>query len=187
MGLLQADLPGDEDRPADAAAAGKLKALWAIGYDVLLTNANAQATREALGRLDFVIVQDLFLNETAREFSSVFLPATFSLEKGGTFMKAERRVQRVRRAIAPRGEAKSDWEIVCEVARVMGKGEGFVSHSAEEIWDEVRAVWPAGRDITYERLERGGLQWPCPGEDPPGTRLLHANSFPVGAAANRLP
>jgi formate dehydrogenase major subunit len=167
----------------DAAGAGKLKALWAIGYDVLLTNANAAATREAMRKLELVVVQDMFLNETAREFGTVFLPAASSFEKDGTFMNAERRVERVRRVIEPRGEAKSDWEIICAVARAVGAGEHFAFHSAEEIWDEVRAVWPAGHGITYARLERAGLQWPCPSEDHPGTTLLHAETFPVGKRA----
>jgi formate dehydrogenase major subunit len=79
----------------DSAAAGKLKALWAIGYDIALTNADTTATERALRSLDFVIVQDMFMNETARQFGSVFLPAASSFERDGTFMNAERRIQRV--------------------------------------------------------------------------------------------
>ena len=108
----------------DAAEAGKLKALWTIGYEIALTNANFAATERALRSLDFLIVQDMFLNETAR-FGSLFLPATSSFEKDGTFMNAERRVQRVRRAIEPVGESKPDWKIICEVAAAMGKGQFF--------------------------------------------------------------
>ena len=167
----------------DAAAAGKLKALWAIGYDILLTNANAHTTRQAMQNLELVIVQDMFLNETAKEFGTVFLPAASSFEKDGTFMNAERRVQRVRQAIAPLGQAKSDWEIICAVARAMGKGEFFAFQSAEEIWNEVRAVWTVGSGISYERIEKSGLQWPCPSEDHPGTTLLHKESFPIGKKA----
>lgn len=167
----------------DAAAAGRLTALWAIGYDILLTNANAHTTRAALQKLELVIVQDLFLNETAREFGTVFFPAASSFEKDGTFMNAERRVQRVRQAIAPRGAAKADWEILCEVARALGKSEGFAFQSAEAIWNEVRAVWPVGSGISYERLEQSGLQWPCPDESHPGTTLLHQKSFALGPQA----
>jgi formate dehydrogenase major subunit len=170
-------------RMLDAAAAGSLKALWAVGYDVLLTNPNVAATREALGALELVVVQDLFLNETAREFGTVFLPAASPFEKDGTFMNAERRVQRVRAALEPAGGSRPDWQIVCDVAREMGKGELFDFHSAREIWDEVRAVWPAGAGISYDRLEKGGLQWPCPSEDHPGTTVLHADSFPHGPRA----
>ena len=173
----------------DAAEQGKLKALWTIGYDVGLTNANATATQRALRSLDFLIVQDLFLNETARQCGSVFLPATSSFEKDGTFMNSERRIQRVRKAIAPAGESKHDWEIICAVARAMGKGEFFSYNSVEDAWNEVRSVWPDGRGISYRRLDHGGLQWPCPSEDHSGTEVIHGNSFSVGpkAALRRVP
>ncbi len=173
----------------DAAEAGKLRALWAIGYDVALTNANTNATERALRSLDLVIVQDLFLNETARQFASVFLPASSSFERDGTFMNAERRIQRIRKAIEPVGQSKPDWEIICTLAKAMGKGDFFAYASAEEIWNEIRAVWPAGNGITYRRLDDGGLQWPCPNEDDPGAEVLHAESFPIGkkAALRRIP
>lgn len=165
----------------EAATAGRFKALWAIGYDILMTNPNAHETRRALEQVDFVIVQDLFLNATAREFGDVFLPAASSFEKDGTFMNGERRIQRVRGAAKPRGQARSDWEIVCAVAKAMGKGEHFAYRSAQEIWDEVRSLWPEGAGISYERLDRlGGLQWPCYREDDPGTPFLHAEHFTHG-------
>ena len=162
----------------DAARDGRLKALWAAGYDILLTNADANATAAALRSLDLVVVSDMFLNETAREFAHVFLPAASPFEKDGTFMNAERRVQRVRKVLEPAGSSKADWEIVCGVARAMGRGELFNFVSPEEVWDEVRVVWPAGRGMTYARMDEGGLQWPCPSEDHPGTEVLHAESFP---------
>ena len=167
----------------DSAERGKLKALWAIGYDIALTNANAAATERALSSLDFLIVQDLFLNETARQFGSVFLPAVSSFEKDGTFMNAERRVQRVRKAIGPTGESKPDWEIICAIAKAMGKDEFFSYNSVEEVWNEVRSVWSAGRGISYRRLDHGGLQWPCSSEEHPGTEVMHGDSFPAGAKA----
>ena len=167
----------------DSAAAGKLKALWAIGYDVFLTNANTNATESALRSLELVIVQDMFLNETAREFGSVFLPAASSFERDGTFMNAERRIQRIRKAIEPVGQAKPDWEIICATAQKMGQGAFFSYGSAAEIWDEIRSVWGAARGITYARLEAGGLQWPCPAEEHPGTEMLHAETFPLGKTA----
>ena len=167
----------------DAAKAGALKALWTIGYDIALTNADFTATERALISLDFVVVQDMFLNETARRFGSLFLPATSGFEKDGTFMNAERRVQRVRKAIDPVGESKADWKIICEVAAAMGKGQFFHYRSVEEIWNEIRLVWPAGYGITYQRLENEGLQWPCPNEDNPGTEVMHVESFPVGKKA----
>jgi len=167
----------------DAAEAGQLKALWTIGYDIALTNANFTATERALSSLDFVIVQDMFLNETARRFGSIFLPATSSFEKDGTFMNAERRVQRIRKAIEPIGESKPDWKIICAIAAAMGKGQFFDYDSVEEIWDEIRVVWPVGYGITYERLDDKGLQWPCPGENHPGTEVMHVESFPIGKKA----
>lgn len=168
----------------DAAETGQFKALWAIGYDIALTNPNAHVTKRALQRLDSIIVQDMFLNETAKEFGTVFLPAASSFEKDGTFMNAERRIQRVRKAIEPVGASKSDWEIICDVARAMGKGALFNFSSAEQIWNEIRSVWKAGAGITYERLERGGLQWPCPAENHPGTEVLHVESFSIGKRAS---
>ena len=167
----------------DAAIEGRFKALWAIGYDVLFTNPRASATRRALGALDLLVVQDLFLNETAREFLHVFLPACSSFEKDGTFMNAERRIQRVRAAIEPVGQSRPDWAIVGDVARAMGQGGAFAYESAEAIWDEVRQVWPAVAGITYARLDREGLRWPCPSEDHPGTDILHRDAFPHGVRA----
>jgi len=167
----------------DAAADGKLKALWCIGYDILLTNANTPATRRALGQLELLVVQDLFLNETARAHAHVFLPVASSFGKDGTFMNAERRVQRVRRALAPPGDARADWEILCDSARRLGYAAQFGFTSAESIWNEVRAVWPQGAGMTYSRLESGGLQWPCPDVDHPGTTILHTTQFPIGPRA----
>lgn len=100
----------------DDADSGRLRALWAIGYDIALTNPDADRTRRALGKLELVVVQDLFLTETARAVGHVFLPAASSFERDGTFMNAERRVQRVRAAITPRGDARPDWQILCAFA-----------------------------------------------------------------------
>jgi formate dehydrogenase major subunit len=171
----------------DAAAAGRLKALWAVGYDILLTNPNAAATRHALAALDLLVVQDMFLNETAREFAHVFLPACSSFEKDGTFMNAERRVQRVRRAIRPLGRSRPDWDIVCQMAHAMGRGAHFQYEEAEAIWEEIRSVWPDGRGMTYARLEQGGLQWPCPSDDHPGTAILHRERSGSGWRARLRP
>jgi len=183
----QAPIPTHEGldliKMIDAADRGALKAMWAIGYDVLLTNPDTHRTRRALGKLDVLIVQDLFMNETARELATVVLPACSSFEKDGTFMNAERRIQRVRAAIAPRGEARADWQILCAVAAAMSHPHGFSFASPREIWDEIRRVWPASAGITYDRLERGGLQWPCPADDHPGTPRLHAAAFAAAVTA----
>jgi formate dehydrogenase major subunit len=170
----------------DAARSGQLKALWAIGYDVLLTNPNTTATLRALQSLELVVVQDMFLTETARVCATVFLPACSSFEKDGTFMNAERRVQRVRAAIRPVGESRPDWQILAEIGRAMGS-RGFAYTSPEDIWNEVRALCDGARGMTYDRLADHGLQWPCPREDHPGTALLHRDRFVAGPRAPLQP
>ena len=174
----------------DAAAVGSLRALWAFGYDVYLSLANATATRAALGRLDFVIIQDLFMNETAREFGGVFLPAASFLERDGTFMNSDRRVQRVRRALSPRGDSRPDWWIIREIARrIAGEGAGFDFEGPEAIWNEVRSLWPAGAGLSYARIDSASPHWPCPTEDHPGTPILHTERFTIGerAALRNIP
>jgi formate dehydrogenase major subunit len=167
----------------DAARAGRVKALWVIGYDVLLTNANAHDTARAFAAMDFVVVQDLFMTETARQYGSVFLPACSSFEKDGTFMNAERRIQRVRRALQPLGSSKPDWTIIADLARAMGHPQGFAFAEVADIWNEVRAGCAGARGMTYERLGRAGLQWPCPDEAHPGTPILHVGAFSSGSPA----
>lgn len=167
----------------DAAGRGELRALWAIGYDVYFSNANANVSANALKNIELLIVQDLFLTETAREFANVFFPACSSYEKDGTFMNSERRVQRIRQAIPVVGNSKPDWQIIDELATRMGKGEFFAFSDPEAIWDEVRKVWKAGSGISYARIEHAGLQWPCKSEDDPGTTILHQKSFPIGERA----
>jgi formate dehydrogenase major subunit len=123
------------------------------------------------------------MNETAKEFGHVFLPAASSFEKDGTFMNGERRIQRVRKAVATRGQSMPDWQIICEVAKAMGKGALFDYDDAEEIWDEVRSVWPAVAGITYAKLDDQGIQWPCPTLKHPGTDVLHIDRFAGGRTA----
>jgi formate dehydrogenase major subunit len=168
----------------DAARDGKLKALWAIGYDVFLSNANAHQTAKAFENLELCIVQDLFFNETGKKFAHVFLPAASSFEKDGTFMNAERRVQKVRKTIEPLGDSRTDWKILCDIAEELGKGDFFRYESAEEIWNEVRTVWQNAFGITYQRIETKGLQWNCPDETHLGTQILHVDSFTSGKTTN---
>ena len=156
--------PGlDAMQMVEAAAAGTLEGLWVIGWDILLTNPDTNVTERAFANLDLVVVQDLFLNETAREIGTVFLPACSTFEKDGTFMNSERRIQRVRAAIDPLGELQTRLgSAAAWPAAALGHGDQFSYSSAQEIWDEVRQVWPTGAGISYERLEREhGLQWPC--------------------------
>jgi formate dehydrogenase major subunit len=167
----------------DAASKGTLKALWAVGYDIYQTLPNANATAEALRNLDLLIVQDLFLNETAKAFGSVFLPAASAFERDGTFMNSDRRVQRVRKVVAPPGEARPDAWIVAELAKRMVAARHFAFPDAESVWNEVRAVWPASAGLSYPRVEGENLHWPCPAENHPGTPVLHENTFALGLRA----
>jgi len=173
------DAPGlDAIEMLDAAAAGRFKGLWVVGWDLALTQPNAHGTGEALANLDLLVVQDLFLNETARRFATVFLPAASAFEKDGTFMNSERRVQRVRSTVVPPGDAKPDWEIVCLLAGALGRADLFDYRSPADIWEEIRRVWTPGAGMTHRRLEApGGLQWPCPDEHHPGTTILHTDRF----------
>lgn len=161
----------------------RLRVLWAIGYDILLTNPDMSSTRKALKKMDAVIVQDMFLNQTAREFGTIFLPACSSFEKDGTFMNAERRIQRVRAALPPIGESRPDWEIICSIAHAMSKGKYFSYTTPQTVWDEIRTMWPAVAGISYQRLEGGGIQWPCSDETHPGTTMLHQSEFASGRKA----
>lgn len=167
----------------DTAALGNLKAMWIVGFDVYFTMPDSSHTEKAFRNLDLLIVQDMFLTETAKRFANVFLPVASSFEKEGTFMNSERRIQRIRKVIPAPENVKSDWEIVCAMAGKMNKKELFNYVSAEEIWNEIRLAWKAVFGITYQRIENNGLQWPCPGENHPGTEILHEKDFPIGDRA----
>ncbi|THU38254.1 formate dehydrogenase subunit alpha [Niastella caeni] len=162
----------------EAASSGRLKAMWITGYDVFFTMPDANHTKHAFEKLDFVIVQDMFMNETAEKFADVFLPCASSFEREGTFMNAERRIQKVRKIIPVPPNVKPDWEIVCNMAVAMGRRELFNFSTAQDIWNEIRSTWAAVYGITYDRLENGGIQWPCPTTRHHGTTILHTESFP---------
>lgn len=161
---------------------GRIRAMYIIGENPVISDPDSSHVEEALKKLEFLVVQDIFLTETAR-LADVVLPATTFAEKDGTFTNTERRVQRVRRAIEPVGESRPDWWIVCEIASRMG-GKGFAFQSPAEIMQEIAAVTPQYAGITYERLELGGLQWPCPAKEHPGTPFLYKEKFstPSGKA-----
>jgi len=163
----------------DAALEGRLKGLWIIGYDVAQTDPNLKKVREALSHLEFLVVQDLFLSETAK-FAHLVLPAASFLEKDGTFTNLERRIQRVRKAVEPPEDILQDWEVVSEVATRMGVPMRYDHPS--EIMDEIARLAPSLAGVSYARLEREGLQWPVPAADHPGTPLMHADRFPRGRA-----
>jgi formate dehydrogenase alpha subunit len=172
----------------EAFLSGDIRAMYVVGENPLLSEPDLHHAEKAFAQLDFLVVQDLFLHETA-ERADVFLPAAAFAEKEGTFTNSERRVQRVRAAIAPPGDARPDWWIAAElakrVARRLGRDVGtqFDWRSASEIFDELARLTPFLRGMSHARLDReGGLQWPCPSPDHPGTRFLYAESFPLGKA-----
>jgi len=162
----------------EAAYRKDMKALYVIGENPVLSDADVQHVREALAQLEFLVVQDIFLSETAK-FADVVLPAASFAEKDGTFTNTERRVQRVRRAIEPIGDSKPDWWIICQVAQKLG-AKGFDYAHPSTIMEEIRNLTPSYGGISYQRLENGGLQWPCPTDDHPGTPILHTNIFVRG-------
>ncbi len=161
----------------DMAVYGKLKAMYVMGEDPVLTDADANHVHKAMSSLDFLVVQDLNLTETAR-YADVFLPAACYAEKDGTFTNTERRVQRVRKAVEPPGQCRSDIDIICELSRRLGYEMGY--RSAQDVFGEIRTVVGSYAGMTYQRLGTIGLQWPCPDTEHPGTRFLHAESFPRG-------
>jgi len=162
----------------EAAAEGRLKALYVMGENPVLSDPDANHVEEALKKLDFLVVQEVFLSETA-QLADVVLPATVFAEKDGTFTNTERRVQRVRRAVEPPGEARLDWQVCSEVAVRMGYEMRYPNVDA--IADEMASLIPQYRGITCERLEElGSLQWPCPSCDHPGTPILHSERFTRG-------
>jgi len=175
-GCALSDSPGlTHTEIFDAVHSGKINALYLVGENPFLSEANSSHTIEAMEKTDFLVVQDIFLSETA-ELAHVVLPAASFAEKDGTFTNTERRVQRVRKVIEPVGGAKPDWWIACEIAKRLN-GKGFDFSSPNEVMEEISSLVLSYGGISYERLERGGLQWPCPSEDHPGTQILHTERF----------
>jgi formate dehydrogenase alpha subunit len=151
--------------------------LYVIGANPMASAPNTNRVREMLASKELLVVQDIFMTETA-ELADIVLPATVWVEKDGTVTEVDRRVQRIGKAVDPPGEARPDWEIFCELARIMGTEGGFDYTSPEEIFEEIRKTVPQYSGITYERLKKaGGIQWPCPSEDHPGTDTMFAEQF----------
>jgi predicted molibdopterin-dependent oxidoreductase YjgC len=162
--------------------------MYVVGENPLLSEPDLHHAEKAIEQLDFLVVQDLFLHETA-ERAHVFLPAAAFAEKEGTFTNSERRVQRVRAALAPPGEARPDWWITAELAKRVARrlgldvGRQFDYAGPAAIFDEMARLTPFLAGLSHARLDReGGLQWPCPTPEHPGTRFLYAESFPRGRA-----
>ena len=177
------------------AETGEIKAIYVIGENPVMSDPDTEHVKKCIESLGFLVVQDIFLSETAR-LADVVLPAVSFAEKDGTFTNTERRVQRVRKAIEPIGESRADWEILCDLAkRVQERDPGLqptdvryprgafasweYSHPSE-IMDEIAALTPIYGGISYERIQESGLQWPCPTADHPGTLVLHSARFSRG-------
>jgi len=154
-----------------------IKFMYVMGENPMVSEPNLTHFEHTMEKLDFLVVQDIFLTETA-EVADVVLPATCFAEKEGSFTNSERRVQRVRKATDAPGEARSDWEILNEIMKRMGYKNSFTT--AKEVMDEFASVTPKYGGINYERIEEVGLQWPCPTVDHPGTKYLHKDSFAKG-------
>ncbi len=152
---------------------GRVKALYLVGENPAQTEPNAHHVEEGLAGCEFIVSQDIFLNDSTRAYADVVLPASSFAEKDGTFTNTERRVNRVRKALDCPGEAREDWRIVCDLAHALG-GSWPAYASPEEVWDELADLAPNWSGIRYPRIEEHGIQWPCTDADDPGTPYLHA-------------
>jgi formate dehydrogenase major subunit len=162
---------------AEAARARKLRAMYIIGENPLISDPDLHHARESLGKLDFLVVQDIFLTETAK-LAHVVLPSASFAEKEGTFTNTERKVQRIRKAVKTPGAAREDRQIISEIAARMGYPMAY--DSAQAIMAEIGRVTPSYCGINYARLESDGIYWPCTGTDHPGTPCLHMDQFTCG-------
>jgi formate dehydrogenase alpha subunit len=154
-----------------------IKALYIMGENPVVSSPDINHVKQALQNIEFLIVQDIFLTETA-QLAHVVLPGVSFAEKYGTFTNTERRIQRIRKAINPPGMAMVDWEIICEIACRMGYEMTY--QSVEQIMDEIAKLTPLYAGVSYDRLKNNGLQWPCPDKDHPGTPYLHKDKFTRG-------
>lgn len=161
----------------NAAIEGKVKALYVMGENPVMSDPNQHHVIEALEKLDFLVVQDIMLTETA-QYADVVLPACSFLEKEGTVTNTERRVQMMHRVLNPTGEIRDDWWIISQIANRMGASWNY--NCAKDIYEELRTVTPSYAGITYERIEKEIIQWPCPNEEHPGTQYLHKDKFARG-------
>ncbi len=161
----------------EKAYQGDFKSLYIIGENPLVSDPDLNHAKKAFEKLDFLVVQDIFLTETA-QIADVVLPSKCFAEKDGTFTNSERRVQRVRQAVeAPEG-AWEDWQIICAIAEKMGYAMHY--ERAEDIFTEIAQVTPSYHGITWERIEHIGIHWPCPNSTHPGTPILHTKAFTRG-------
>ncbi len=160
-----------------AISEGRIKGLYVMGEDPIISDPNSSHVEEGLRNLDFLVVQDIFMSRTA-EYADVVLPGVSFAEKDGTFTNTERRVQRVRKAIEPVGDSRPEWTVIPDIAGRLGYEMKY--DSPEEVFEEIRRLTPTYAGITYARIEKAGLQWPCRTEDDEGTRFLHEGQFSCG-------
>jgi len=180
-GVRLSDKPGlTATEMIKAVFDGNLKTMYIMGENPVLSDPDMNHTIKALKKLDLLVVQDIFMTETA-ELADVVLPAACFAEKDGTFTNTARRVQRVRKAVEPPGEAKEDSFIIIELAKRLGYEMRY--DSIEDVFHESGNLWPALAGITYKRIAKRGIQWPCPTLDHPGTPYLFKGGFPKGKAA----
>jgi len=161
----------------EAAKDGVIKGLYIMGENPMLSDPNLNNVHKGLESLDFLVVQDIFLTETAR-MADVVLPGVSFAEKDGTFTNTERRVQRVHKALPEIGDSRQDWQIILELSRRMGYSMSY--NSPAEVMEEIASLTPIYGGIGFARLAREALQWPCPGPDHPGTPYLHKDKFTRG-------
>ncbi len=163
----------------NAAEEGTLRGLYIMGENPMMSDPDINHVRKAFENLEFLVVQDIFLTETA-QLADVVLPGVSFAEKDGTFTNTDRTVLRVRKAIDPVGDARQDWQIICDVAKRLG-ADNFVFDSPKEIMEEIARFTPSYGGITFERLDNGEtLAWPCPDKDSAGTTYLHKGKFARG-------
>jgi len=160
------------------ALEGKLKGLYIMGENPVISDPDSTRVRKALKKLEFLVINEIFLSDTA-QYADVILPAASFAEKDGTFTSTERRVQRIRKAIEPVGQAKPDWQILSEIAIRCGYDRMDYEHPSQ-IMDEIAQLTPLSGGISYDRLDTFGLQWPCLSRDHPGTVYLHKDKFAKG-------
>lgn len=160
-----------------AAMAGGVKAMFILGENPMMSDADIQHVEKSLDALDFLVVQDIFMSETAR-LADVVLPGVSFAEKDGTFTNTERKVKRVRKAIEPIGSSRQDWEIICDLSTRMGYPMRYDDPS--KIFEEVGQLTPSYSGIYYDRIEKDGIHWPCPNRAHPGTPYLHKDRFSRG-------
>lgn len=160
----------------EGAVHGDIRGMYIMGENPMGSSPDIAEVEHGLRKLDFLVVQDMFLSETAA-LADVVLPVASFAEKDGTFTNTERRVQLVRPAVPPPGEARPDWQVVCDISTAMGYPMSYPSPAA--IMEEIAALVPSYAGMLHERLGNGGLQWPCLDASHPGTRFLYAESFPT--------